>query len=171
MPKMPQVCQFCLMSGMLCSKCQSKLDSGEITALDLKIGRMLLSIEKDYPILQDVTFYGAVNADNTLALIVGKGDVARMLSYGGKIVKEISRLTGKNIRILEHGVDVRKFLEDLFAPLSVVTINKIWLPDGTVETRVILDRRSGKISKQRMKALKEIAKKVQGITLRIEFTK
>jgi len=147
------------------------LDSGEITALDLKIGRMLLSIEKDYPILQDVTFYGAVNADNTLALIVGKGDVARMLSYGGKIVKEISKLTGKNIRILEHGVDVRKFLEDLFAPLSVVTINKIWLPDGTVETRVILDRRSGKISKQRMKALKEIAKKVQGITLRIEFTK
>ena len=170
MPKMAQICQFCLMSGMLCPKCQKKVESGEVTQLDLKIARLLLSMEKEFPVLQEVTFYGAVNAKETLAIIVDKGDVARMLSYGGKIIREIGKKVGKIVRVVEHGVSSRKFIEDLFAPLTVVAINKIWLPDGTTETRVILDRRSGKLSKQRVESLKEIAKKVQGLTLRVEYS-
>lgn len=170
MPKMAQICQFCLRSGMLCPKCQKKVESGEVTQLDLKIARLLLSMEKEFPVLQEVTLYGAVNAEETLAIIVDKGDVARMLSYGGKIIREIGKKVGKIVRVVEHGVSPRKFIEDLFAPLTVVAINKIWLPDGTTETRVILDRRSGKLSKQRVKSLKEIAKKVQGLTLRVEYS-
>jgi len=155
---------------MLCPKCQKKVESGEVTQLDLKIARLLLSMEKEFPVLQEVTFYGAVNAKETLAIIVDKGDVARMLSYGGKIIREIGKKVGKIVRVVEHGVSSRKFIEDLFAPLTVVAINKIWLPDGTTETRVILDRRSGKLSKQRVESLKEIAKKVQGLTLRVEYS-
>ena len=170
MPKMAQICQFCLRSGMLCPKCQKKVESGEVTQLDLKIARLLLSMEKEFPVLQEVTFYGAVNAKETLAIIVDKGDVARMLSYGGKIIREIGKKVGKIVRVVEHGVSSRKFIEDLFAPLTVVAINKIWLPDGTTETRVILDRRSGKLSKQRVESLKEIAIKVQGLTLRVEYS-
>ncbi|MEM2875664.1 MAG: hypothetical protein QXL67_01755 [Candidatus Bathyarchaeia archaeon] len=168
---MAQICQFCLVSGILCSKCQEKLDSGEVTQLDLKIARLLLSMENEFPVLQNITLYGVVNADETLAIVVGKGDIARMLSYGGKIIKEIGEKTGKTIRVLEHSVSPRKFIEDLFAPLNVVAINKIWLPDGTTETRVILNGKSKKsLSKQKVKALKEIAKKVQGLTLRVEYS-
>ena len=43
----------------------------------------------------------------------------------------------KMSRVLEYGADDRKFLEDLFVPFSILTINTIWLPDGTTETRVI----------------------------------
>ena len=104
---------------------------GEISKTDLEIGRLLISSEGTYPLLQEVTFHKAVETDHVLALIVGKGDVARLLSHGGKIVKTISEKTGKTVRVLEYGVDDRKFLEDLFAPLSILTINTIWLPDGS----------------------------------------
>lgn len=103
-----------------------------------------------------------------MAIIVGRGDVPRLLGYGGKIIKALGKKTGKVIRVLEHGSDERKFLEDLFAPLNIVTINTIWLPDGTTETRVILKSRGGK-PPFNIEDLKEIAHKVRSLTLRVEF--
>jgi transcription antitermination factor NusA-like protein len=154
---------------MLCQKCLAKVKSGEVSEVDLKIARLLLSLEEKYPSLQNVYFHKAVDADKTLAIIVGSGDVARLLGYGGRIIKTLSAETGKAIRVLEYGADDRKFLEDLFAPLSIMTINTIWLPDGTTETRVILKKRYGRQLPFNVKALKEIARKVRNITLRVEF--
>jgi transcription antitermination factor NusA-like protein len=141
---------------------------GEISKTDLEIGRLLSSLEDTYPLLQEVAFHKAVEADRILALIVGKGDVARLLRHGGKIVRTIGEKTGKKVRVLEYGVDDRKFLEDLFAPFSIVTINTIWLPDGSKETRVIV-RRQGRRYPLKAEALKQLAHKVRGITLRVEF--
>jgi len=169
MPKMVNVCHFCLKSGILCPKCQAKLRLGEINKIDLEIGRLLLSLEGIYPPLQEVYFHKAVEANGLLALIVGRGDVARLLRYGGKIVKTINEITGKNVRVLEYGVDDRKFLEDLFAPLGIITINTIWLPDGSQETRVILRKRGRKPPPTYVNGLKQIAQKVRGMILRVEF--
>ena len=163
------LCSFCLKSGILCQKCLTKVKSGEISELDLKIARLLMSLEEKYPSLQNVYFHRAFDADGTLAIVVGPGDVPRLLGYGGKIVRTLGDETGKNVRILESGVDDRKFLEDLFAPISIMTINTIWLPDGSTETRVILRRRRGGHGSFDMKALKDIASKVRNITLRVEY--
>jgi transcription antitermination factor NusA-like protein len=135
----------------------------------LKIARVLLSLEESYPSLQNVNFYKSVEAGKTLAVIVGRGDVPRLLGYGGKIIRALEEKTGRSVRVLEYGVDDRKFLEDLFAPLSIITINTIWLPDGSTETRVILRRRGGRQLPFDVKALKEIARKVRNMTLRVEF--
>lgn len=163
------LCSFCLKSGILCQKCSARLKSGEISEQDLKIARLLLSLEEKYPPLQNVYFHRAVEAGKTLAIIVGSGDVPRLLGYGGRIIKALGEETGKNIRILEDGVDDRKFLEDLFAPLSIVTINTIWLPDGSTETRAILRKRLGTQPPFDVKALKEIAQKIRNLSLRVEF--
>ena len=165
-----ELCSFCLKSGILCQKCSAKVKSGEISELDLKIARLLLSLEERYPPLQNVYFHKAVDVNKTLAIIVGHGDVPRLLGYGGKIIKALSGDTGKSIRVLEYGVDDRKFLEDLFMPLSILAINTIWLPDGTTETRVILRKKRGSSLPFDVKALKEIARKVRKMTLRVEFT-
>jgi transcription antitermination factor NusA-like protein len=164
-----ELCSFCLKSGILCQKCSAKVKAGEISELDLKIARLLLSLEETYPSLQNLCFYKAVDVNKTLAVIVGHGDVPRLLGYGGKITKALSEETGKSIRDLEHGVDDRKFLEDLFTPLSILTINTIWLPDGTTETRVILRKRRSYQVPFDLKALKEIARKVRKMSLRVEF--
>ena len=165
-----ELCSFCLKSGILCHKCSAKVKTGEISEIDLRIARLLLSLEEKYPALQNLSFYKAVEADRTLAIVVGHGDVPRLLGYSGKIMRALGKETGKSIRVLEYGVDDRKFLEDLFMPLSILTINTIWLPDGTTETRVILKKRRGSPMPFDTKALKEIARKVRKISLRVEFT-
>ena len=165
------LCNFCLKSGILCPKCQAKIKSGEVDEVDLRVARSLLSLEKTYPSLQDVYFHKAVEVNDLLVVIVERGDMSRLLGHRGKIVRTLGEETGKKIRVLEHGVDYRKFLEDLFAPLSILTINTIWLPDGTTETRVILRRRGRRSPPIKVDALKEIAQKVRGITLRVEFAR
>jgi transcription antitermination factor NusA-like protein len=164
-----ELCSFCLKSGILCQKCSAKVKSGEISELDLKIARLLLSLEGKYPSLQNVCFYKAVGVGKTLAIIVGHGDVPRLLGYGGKIIKALGEETRRSVRVLEYGVDDRKFLEDLFMPLNILTINTIWLPDGTTETRVILKRKRGSQLPFDLKALKEVAYKVRKMSLRVEF--
>jgi transcription antitermination factor NusA-like protein len=164
-----ELCSFCLKSGILCQKCSAKVKAGEISELDLRISRLLLSLEEKYPSLQNICFYKAVSVGRTLAVTVGHGDVARLLGYGGKIIKALGEETGKSVRVLEYAVDDRKFLEDLFMPLSILTINTIWLPDGTTETRVILKRKRGGQLPFDLKALKEIAYKVRKMSLRVEF--
>ncbi len=164
-----ELCSFCLKSGILCQKCSAKVKAGEISDLDLKIARLLLSLEEKYPTLQNVCFYKAVGVEKTLAILVGHGDVPKILGYGGKITKAISDETGKNVKVLENGVDDRKFLEDLFIPFSILTINTIWLPDGTTETRVILKRKRGTQLPYDLNALKEIASKMRNMSLRVEI--
>jgi transcription antitermination factor NusA-like protein len=163
------LCSFCLKSGILCSKCQAKLKSGEVSETDLKIARLLLSLEATNPTLQDVCFLKAVETGDVMALIVGRGDLQRFFGQGRKIIKILEEKVGKSIRILEESTDDRKFLEDLFAPLSIITINTIWLPDGTTETRVILRRRGRAPPPIKVDAVKEIARRVRNITLRVEF--
>jgi transcription antitermination factor NusA-like protein len=164
-----ELCNFCLKSGILCSKCEGKLKSGKVSEVDFKIARLLLSLEEEYPSLQDVRFHKAVESERVLAILVNKGDVPRLLSHGRRIVKALGEKTGKTIRVLEYGVTERKFLEDLFMPLSILTINTIWLPDGTTETRVILKRGGRKRLPLNVKSSREIAQKLRGITLRVEY--
>lgn len=154
---------------MLCPKCKKKLEKGEISELYLEVGRLLMTMEDEFPPLQNIYFHKAVESDGVLAIFVGRGDIAKILSYGGKIIKSLERITKKTVRVLESNSDERKFLEDLFAPMTILTVNKIWLPDGSMETRVILKGTERRRTSKYIEALKEIAKVAHGITLRIEF--
>jgi len=146
-----------------------KVERGEITQLDLEVARSLVSLENEYPMLQEVYFRGALEVNETLVILVRRGDASKILSYGGKIIKALESKFGKNVRILEYNSSERKFIEDLFAPLNVVTINKIWLPDGSVETRVILKGKDKRRRSLNIDVAKEIAKRIKGMTLRVEF--
>ena len=90
-----KLCQFCIKSGILCSKCKKRVEKGEITQLDLQIGRLLLSIEDEYPTLSNIYFHKALEANGLLTIFVGKGDIAKILSYGGKIIRFFERKTKK----------------------------------------------------------------------------
>ncbi|MDH5461082.1 MAG: transcription elongation factor NusA, partial [Candidatus Bathyarchaeota archaeon] len=83
------LCNFCLKSGILCSECQRRLKSGEVSKTDLEIARLLLSLEDKYPSLQNVYFHKAVEANGVLAVLVGQGNVGNLLAFGGKIVRAI----------------------------------------------------------------------------------
>jgi len=160
---------FCVKSGILCRKCQEKIEKGQITDLDLKIIRLLTDLEKENPALQDVTYHKAVEAENNVVVLVDRRDMGKILSGGAKTVHAISDSLGKRVKILSYGGDDRQFLEDLFSPLSILTLNTIWIPDGSTETKAILSGRQPRRMPVDLEMVKGLAKEIRNMSLRIEF--
>ncbi|MBN2335710.1 hypothetical protein JXL21_09130 [Candidatus Bathyarchaeota archaeon] len=164
-----QLCEFCLKSGMLCSKCQSKVDSGEVSNQYMDVAKTLLAMENQNQFLQKVRLDNVLDAGGFLVLVVGKGDSAKF-NTAPKLTRDLGDKFNKRVLVLESGTKDRQFLEELFANQHIVTINIIWLPDGSTETRVVLQGRgSRRLSKKRLQALTSVAKSVRKMDLRVEY--
>jgi transcription antitermination factor NusA-like protein len=165
-----ELCSFCVKSGILCQKCQEKLNKGRVSQLDLKVIRLLTELEKNYPVLQEVRFRKAAEVGETLAIMVDRRDIGKVVGSEGRIIRALSeRAGGKKIKVLGFGSDNRQFLEELLSPLSVLTINTIWLPDGSTETKAILQGRTPRHMPVDIEVARQLAKEIQGLTLRVEF--
>jgi transcription antitermination factor NusA-like protein len=160
---------FCVKSGILCRRCEEKLEKGQVTELDLKVIQRMVELEKEYPVLQEVTYHRSVEADGMMAILVDRRDVPKLLSGGAKVVKDLGDTFGRRVKLISYGGDDREFLEDLFSPLSILTINTIWIPDGSTETKVILTGRQPRKMPVDLDKVKMIAHELKGMTLRIEF--
>jgi transcription antitermination factor NusA-like protein len=160
---------FCVKSGILCRRCEEKLEKGQVTELDLKVIQRMVELEKDHPVLQDVTYHRSVDADGMMAVLVDRKDIPRLLGGGAKVVKDLGDTFGKRVKLISYGGDDREFLEDLFSPLSILTINTIWIPDGSTETKVILTGRQPRKMPVDLDKVKTIAKELKGMSLRVEF--
>jgi len=160
---------FCVKSGILCRRCEEKVQKGLITPLDLKVIQKMVELEKDHPVLQDVTYHRSVEAADMMAVLVDKKDLPRLLGGGAKVVRELSDSFGKRVKLISFGGDDRAFLEDLFSPFSIFTINTIWIPDGSTETKVILSGRRPRNMPVDLEMVKTIAKDLKGMTLRVQF--
>jgi len=156
-------------SGILCRRCEEKVEKGQVTELDLKVIQRIVELEKDNPILQDVTYHRAVEADGVMDVLVDKKDMPKLLGGGAKIVKDLGDTFGKRVKLISYGGDDREFLEDLFSPLSILTINTVWIPDGTQETKVILTGREPRRMPVDLEKVRKIAEELKGMTLRVEF--
>jgi len=156
-------------SGILCRRCEEKVEKGLVTELDLKVIQRIVELEKDNPVLQDVTYHRSVEADGVMAVLVDKKDMPKLLGGGAKIVKDLGETFGKRVKLISYGGDNRDFLEDLFSPLSILTINTVWIPDGTQETKVILTGREPRRMPVDLEKVRKIAQELKGMTLRVEF--
>lgn len=162
------LCAFDIKSGIFCSKCEEKIRSGEVTNRDIEVARLLMKLEEKFPVLQDVTLFRTVEAGEVLAILVDHGDISKMLSHGGKIIRTLSDEVRRRVRVLESKGDLRGFLEDLFFPMSIVSINTIWVPDGSTEIRVILTGRERSLPVH-LESVKKLAQAARGIVLRVDF--
>lgn len=162
------VCVFDLRSGTFCSKCEEKLRKNEVTDLDVKIMKQLLDAEKSFPPLQTLTYINSIETNELVAIVTKPGDLSRFSSQQISMLrKKLVSVVSKPVRFMEDIADPSEFLETLVAPARIVTINKIWLPDQTTVTRIILDSFRGlRTSKD---VLIELAQKIKGISLRIDF--
>jgi hypothetical protein len=154
---------------MLCNKCQAKVESGEVSKQYIEVAKQLLKVENQYQSLQKVRLNNVFEAGSFLVLVVGRGDAAKINS-DPKLTRNLGDQFNKRVLVIESGVKDRHFLEDLFVNQHIITMNIIWLPDGSTETRVVLQGRgSRRLSKRRLQALVNVAKIVRNMDLRVEY--
>lgn len=155
---------------MLCNKCQEKVSTGVVDDLYMKVAQYLLKVENRNPLLQKARLDRVIEVGGFLVLVVGRGDRLKFMGEDRRLPRDIGDEFNRRVLIIEEGLNDRGFLEDLFTGQHIITINIIWLPDGTTETRVVLQGRGARrLSQKRINALTRIAKGVRDMDLRVEY--
>ena len=158
------ICLFDLKTGILCSSCEEKLRMGIISELDIEVAKALLKLEetKYRHLLQDVRFHKAYVVDDVLAILVDQ--------KGGRLLKELGDMFGKKVRVLSYRCDLKEFLEELLAPASILALNRVWLPDGSTEVKVVVSY-TGRRPPINFETAKSLSMTIRGVPLRIEVDK
>jgi transcription antitermination factor NusA-like protein len=164
--KLP-ICNFDARTGILCANCEARLRRGEISASDVEASKAMAGLSDRFPELARVTLRRSFEANGSYVLEVERGDVAP-LRGNPEVIAELEGALKGRVWLVGAGSNDRKFLEDVFYPARVLTVNTVWLPDGGKKTKVIVparrsERRIGDFDK-----LRDAVKQARGIELLVE---
>jgi transcription antitermination factor NusA-like protein len=163
------ICAFDAKTGILCAKCQAKLDAGQITQADIQVSRALVKLAEKIPEVNKMTLLRSFQVDgNNYILEVEQADAAIVRSKAEIKQKLEEQLKGRTWVVPASNSD-RRFLEDLFYPIRLLTVNTVWLPDGSKLTKAIIPGRRVERLSGEIETLKKIVKQVKGIELMVEF--
>lgn len=162
------VCSFCAKSGILCPKCQEKLEKGEITLDDVEVTKWFLEYESKNPQIRDCVLQKTIDIGDMLIVMVNcGGKVSRVLL--NKIGKQMSIDKKRNIRIIEKTSSIKRFLEQLVYPARVIGANTVWLPDGSWESIIRIPKTDRKKIPMDAGLIEEVVKKLTGEVVHIVF--
>ncbi|MGC8569475.1 MAG: hypothetical protein ACP5LW_05675 [Nitrososphaeria archaeon] len=152
---------------MLCPKCEERLNNGEITEADVKASFVLAKIASQVPALDKLTLKRAYRVGDDYVLVFNQGE-ARLVLTNKQIMNRLREALG-NVWVTEHSSDPRQFLESLLYPIRLLTVNIVWLPDGTRHIKAIIAGQETSNLPVDLNRVKEIVKIVMGDEVEFEF--
>jgi len=162
------ICTFDAKTGILCNLCENKLESGEITQADVDSSIILSKLAQKDPLVNKMTLVSAVEIEKELVLLLKNSDV-RLIRSSDNLSEKINKGFGKAVWIIESDSNDRRFLENLFHPLHLESVNFVWLPDGSKLTRIVIEKFAyAKIDENKLETIKKISMAVRQIDLIIE---
>ncbi|MBN2518000.1 MAG: hypothetical protein JXB14_04085 [Candidatus Altiarchaeota archaeon] len=124
------ICDMCASTGMLCPGCEKKREQGMLTETDVIVSKFLFQAGvKGYERL--------VESGGNLVIIAPKEQAPRIIGYGGKTVKELSRKVGKRAIVVEKEMGLKETVETLISPNRVIAINRLYKPDGSEVLKIV----------------------------------
>ncbi len=154
------ICDICLKSGMLCSGCNEKLETGRISDLDVTLSQQLFLLSQQYNISNTITFFHAFEEQGTAIMVVNEEDLGSIIGKGGKIIKQLQRNMGMKIRVVAHTTDSKRVIEDLLYPARVTGVNRLYLPGGEMRKKLRIHLKEKKKLPMNLKSVETIVLKM-----------
>ncbi len=111
-----KICDACLKSDVFCSSCQKKIDSGEISKLELGVAKFLFGLKDKIKSLDEARILKVLNG-HAIVIITEKGSAAKIVGRQGSVVKLLAKHFSKPIRVVEAD-EAKKFISNLIVPAS-----------------------------------------------------
>ncbi|MEM2955745.1 MAG: hypothetical protein QXH58_01265 [Nitrososphaerales archaeon] len=162
------ICSFCAKTGILCPKCEAKFRGGHISKADVEVSVQLTKLAEKFPELDKMTLIRAFDVEGEYVLVLKGGDLAK-LRRESQVMKKIEFELQRKVWFIEGEASDRKMLEDLFHPVRILTVNTVWLPDGSKLTKAIILGRKTERFPLDIEQVKKVVKEVRGIDLLVEF--
>jgi len=161
------ICPFDAKSGVLCSKCESKLESGGITRDDVEAAIRLARLADRSQDVDRFTLLRGAKVDDDFVLVLRSPDVTA-LRGDSQLASKIEGEFGQKVWFVESEASERRFVEGLLHPIKVLSVNQFWLPDGNKLTKVVLAG-DGIRARVNIQKVIKIAKAVRDIELLVDF--
>jgi len=167
LPARLPICNFDAKTGILCANCESRLRRGEISMAEVEASKAVVGLADRITELNKVTLKRAFEVGGAYVLEFDQQDMGAMKSNPSVYSELEAALKGK-VWIVGAGGSDRRFLEDIFYPARVLTVNTVWLPDGGKKTKVIVPARRRERRISDFDKLREAVKQARGIELLVE---
>ncbi len=162
------ICGFDAKNAVLCPQCESKLEAGELTRADVEASIKLSRLAKKNSQIDKFALTKCREIDGTFVLYLNKNDILAIRQsrtlYG--MIQE--QFPGK-IWLVESEESDKKFIEDMFFPTKILSVNSVWAKDGGQITKAVI---SGKYTSKfpiDINKVIQIVKNVRNLDIEIEF--
>ena len=140
------ICEKCLGNDSLCSDCKKKVDDGKINASDIRVARNLFGLSNEIKELDNVEILKSVESPDLIVIICREGDAGKIVGSNGIIVKKLSKVLQKPVRVVEEPKNKEDFIEKILHPVPVVGINILYTPHGEMLKVIIPANRKAPVS-------------------------
>jgi N utilization substance protein A len=106
------------------------------------------------------------NEANKVIMVVKKGDMGLAIGKGGSKINEVKKLLRKEVEVVEHSADIKEFIENLFRPAYVRSIELLTKNDKICAYVEVFNKDKGiAIGKkgEKIKKVKLLVKRNQNI--------
>ena len=152
---------------MLCRTCEAKLKSGSITQDDIDAAKKLINLADRNQEINKFTLVRGTRVNGDFVLVLRGQDVS-VLRGNQELTSKIEKEMGDKVWFVEAEASDRRFIESLFHPVKVLSVNFFWLPGANKLTKVVVAD-DGKNAQLNLEKVQKIAKAVRNIELLIEF--
>lgn len=160
------ICSFDAKSGVLCRTCEAKLKSGSITQDDIYAAKKLISLADRSQEINKFTLIRGTRVSGDFVLVLRGHDIS-VLRGNQELANRIEKEMGQKVWFVETEASDRRFIESLFHPVKVLSVNFFWLPEANKLTKVIVAD-DAKNVQFNLEKVQKIAKAVRGIELLVE---
>ncbi|ODS37003.1 hypothetical protein BEH94_08115 [Candidatus Altiarchaeales archaeon WOR_SM1_SCG] len=128
------ICDICAKTGVLCGACETKLDKGELTPLDVELSGILYNLGSG-----EIGFEKAIDTGDNVIIITQKEAVGKVIGKGGKNLKTLSKKLGKKVQVIGTG-KLAELIDDFMAPTRIIGVNTVYKPDGSTIQKVRISK-------------------------------
>ena len=165
--KLP-ICIFDAKNSILCPQCEKKVEEGKISQSDVNASIKLAQLAKSNQEIDEFTLHSCKEFDGNFVLYISKNDIMtiRRSRVLFRLLQE--QFQGK-IWLVEAEENDQKFIEDMFFPTKILSINSVWAPGGIQKTKAVV---SGKWTPRfpiNTETVIQIVKNARNLDIEIEF--
>ena len=165
--KLP-ICLFDAKNAILCPQCEGKVDSGKISQADVDGSITLAKIAKTNNEVENFTLYSCREFEGNYVLSLAKNNIMKIRQSRTLYRLLQDQFKGK-IWLVEADETDKRFIEDLFFPTKILSINSVWAPGGIQKTKAVV---SGKWTPRfpiDTEKVVQIVKNARNLDIEIEF--
>lgn len=163
------ICIFDAKTGVLCPKCESRLQNGELSKSDVECSMKLIKLSRNNQDIDKLNLISSQKIDEDYVLILKDSNLSHIYS-NDKLINSVEKEFNGKVWFVEANSSIRRFLENLFFPIRILKTNMIWLPDGNQVTQVTIESKDYEKFISIIEKIKKIVNVIRNIELVVEIS-